>query len=778
MHDLSSLKAAIPSAAWMRPLGLDCPNAAVAADVPEPLIDDGPYQGLPLGGLGAGAVGRSFRGDWSRWHLEVGQHTYAPAWANQFSVFWQQGDTSTAQVLCTAAPDAGLPTWRWRYPVGAGTYHALFPRAWYVYDHPDWPIVLMQEQLSPILPGNLRETSFPVAALEWHIVNRSNQPLRVGLMLTWEHALSPVASLQGLKRQHSAWDTDTAYGIVLGQQSSTPNDGRSGSQALAVARDPGYQITRWPFWEIEGDAAAIWRDFSRDGRLDDRSGQRSANGQRSAAALCVTLDLPANGSARIPFSLAWDFPVAAFGPDHAWAKRYTRFWGDSGQQAAQLADHTLQHYQGWRAEISAWQEPILSDQQRPDWYKTALFNELYYLLDGGTLWVDHKLGSPPPPPDHPGWFSYLECFDYPFYGTLDVSFYSSWSVLALWPELERQELRQFAATVNDADLVDVTIQATGEIAPRKCAGALPHDLGAPFEQPLERANAYSYQNINVWKDLNLKYVLRVFRDITLLPAPELLPELWPSVKAAIDYVRQFDSDGDGLLDHSGADQTYDTWAMTGASPYSASLLIAALDAAASMATSCADSAAQGYRDWADQARTSLVQKLWNGAYFDYHTADNALRHVIMADQLVGQWYAGALDLPPVVDPQLIQTALQTIYQHNVLQYAHGALGAVNGMFPDGTVDTSSNQASEVWSGTTYALAALMLQSGLTEAGWRTAWGAYNATYIELGLWFRTPEAWGQERTFRASMYMRPQSIWAIEHALKRLAAPDLALAAR
>jgi len=137
----------------------------------------------------------------------------------------------------------------------------------------------------------------------------------------------------------------------------------------------------------------------------------------------------------------------------------------------------------------------------------------------------------------------------------------------------------------------------------------------------------------------------------------------------------------------------------------------------------------------------------------------------MADQLVGQWYAGAIGLPAVAPREMIRSALQTVYRFNVMQYANGALGAVNGMHPDGTVDTSSNQASEVWSGTTYAIAAMMLQEGLDLEGWQTAWGAYNATYNELGLWFRTPEAWGIERTFRASMYMRPQSIWAIEHAL-------------
>ena len=56
------------------------------------------------------------------------------------------------------------------------------------------------------------------------------------------------------------------------------------------------------------------------------------------------------------------------------------------------------------------------------------------------------------------------------------------------------------------------------------------------------------------------------------------------------------------------------------------------------------------------------------------------------------------------------------------------MGAVNGMHPDGTVDTSSEQSKEVWVGTTYALAAFMLGRGLTTQGWETARGAAAVTY--------------------------------------------------
>jgi dienelactone hydrolase len=81
------------------------------------------------------------------------------------------------------------------------------------------------------------------------------------------------------------------------------------------------------------------------------------------------------------------------------------------------------------------------------------------------------------------------------------------------------------------------------------------------------------------------------------------------------------------------------------------------------------------------------------------------------------------------------------------------------------VDMSSSQSQEVWTGVTYALAAAMLQRGLTNEAWGTAWGVYNVTYNQ-GFWFRTPEAYRSDGSFRAGMAMRPLSIWAIEQALQ------------
>jgi non-lysosomal glucosylceramidase len=97
-----------------------------------------------------------------------------------------------------------------------------------------------------------------------------------------------------------------------------------------------------------------------------------------------------------------------------------------------------------------------------------------------------------------------------------------------------------------------------------------------------------------------------------------------------------------------------------------------------------------------------------------------------------------------------------------MKFANGEMGAVNGMAPNGTVLKSNEQVQEVWTGTTFSVASLMLGEGMTKEAYQTAWGLYHVTYETKGYWFRTPEAWDITGNYRASMYMRPGAIWAME----------------
>ena len=63
---------AIPKIAWKRGIGEPLANAGTRKPNLTDLIDDGYWQGAPVGGFGSGTFSRTYRGDFSRWHLKAG----------------------------------------------------------------------------------------------------------------------------------------------------------------------------------------------------------------------------------------------------------------------------------------------------------------------------------------------------------------------------------------------------------------------------------------------------------------------------------------------------------------------------------------------------------------------------------------------------------------------------------------------------------------------------------------------------------------------------------
>jgi non-lysosomal glucosylceramidase len=750
------------------------------------MIDDGEWAGVPIGGLGSGSIGPTFRGDVARWHLEVGRHAFRPVAADAFSVYVGRPDgTSSARVLSTLRP-AGLaqpelpqpelPAWGWGLPIGAGTYHALFPRAWWTFEAEDVGVRLVGEQLSPVIGGDYESSALPVGTVEWWIENPGPEPLTVGLMLSWRN---PLGARVEDAPAAGAW-AETVSGDPAGPPTAgvqfhdggTGPAGLLGTFAIAAqgvpdrAEDATHLSARSRFDAVADEA--MWADFAADGALDSHDDRGpAAAGEALGGAVAGRVSLRPGESRRIRFAIAWDLPIVEFGSGRRWWKRYTRAWGRSGGRAWDIARHALERTPAWRSAIEAWQAPLLNDAARPAWYRAALFNELYFLVDGGTFWEAGEVGGPDPTPDDIGRFALLECLDYRFYDTVDVDFSASAAILELWPELERRGIRDLLATVAMDDPTPVITEATGLPAVRKVGGMVPHDVGGPDEDPFHRSNRYVFQDPNVWLDLAPKLAMQVWRDVRRLDDHELVREARPVVERVLRGLAERDQNRDGLPDHRGIpDQTYDTWPMHGSSAYGGLLWLGALRAAEELARLDGDgAAADGWAAAFQRGRTTFEDTLWQDGHYAFDS-EGPSPGTIMADQLSGQWAADVSGLGDLVDPERANAALRTIYERNVLGFRAGSMGAVNGVLADGSVDHSSEQSEEVWVGTTYGLAALMLGRGMDEAAWQTASGAARVTY-ERGLWFRTPEAYDGDGNFRASLYLRPLAIWAIEDALRR-----------
>ena len=769
----------IPKAAWKRAIGLPLANAGTKKPaLGRGHIDDGYWQGSPVGGFGAGTFSRTYRGDFARWHIKNGVHKYQTVYANQFAMYQKAEGAAegVAQVLAATHPQGELSTWKWDYPVGAGDYYSLYPKSWYDYRWDKFPAHVVLEQFSPILPDNYRETSYPVAVYRWHAENTTDHAVTVSVLLSWANMVGWFRSFSrdlsgGLDagNRDRLINQDGMKGILFDRnRNGAVQDDWDGQFAIAALESPGVEVTyQTTYLPEDTDRSDIWKPFASDGRLANSDQNWVSSGEKLAGAIAVRFTLKPGEKRVVPMVIAWDLPIVQFGTGRKWYRHYTDFYGTTGTNALQIARDGLTNAAKWSDAIDAWQAPYVNDESKPLWYRGALFNELYTVADTGSFW-GRPVGSDPKTPNT---FTFMECFDYPYYGTLDVRFYGSMPLAKFWPELDKQELRQFADTVPQ-DLTDKYLwnwktqhtQAL-QFRVRKAKGAVPHDLGVPEEDPFVQPNQFSWQNTSDWKDLNSKFVLMLYRDYVFTGKKDqaFLRYTWPAVQEALEHLRQYDRDGDGVPENEGyPDQTYDEWVVKGESAYCGGLWLGALRAAEEIARALGDTAAVSkYHDLFTKSQATFVKKLWNGEYFRYDTASE-YRDNIQADQLAGQWYANMTGLGDLVPHDMQRKALKRIFDFNVMKFANGEMGAVNGMGADGTIIRTNEQVKEVWTGTTFGLAALMLSEGMKDEGFRTAWGVYHVTYETKGYWFRTPEAWEIEGNYRASMYMRPAAIWAME----------------
>jgi len=800
---------------WSRPFGLGWEHPYSVRYASN--LDDGPNHGMPLGGFGAGCIGRAPDGAFNLWHLDGGEHWFGSLPDCQFALFESDGTSSRAHALAVkperdaSRPEAGepLPAWNW-YPASTpeqptGLYNARYPLSETHYSGVFRAAVRCQA-FSPILPGDYQRTSYPVAVFAWSLHNPTDSPLTVSLLLSWRNSVGwftntdPAAAVhfrddgspehnyvpaigRSQGQRNRLLDAPGLCGLLQEGERSEPIAEGQGQWALAVpdaallqaarsgdAAGP-IEILRCSRWNPAGDGAEIWQPFAAAGAIpESHNDRRSGAHDPSSSALAVRLTLAPGERLEIPVVIAWDLPVTSFATGRRALRRYTDVFGGSGDNAAAIASEALRDWRFWREAIAAWQAPVIERKDLPEPLRMALLNELYNLASGGSLWTAATATAPV------GHFGVLECLDYAWYESLDVRLYGSFALLQLWPELDKAVLRDFARAIPAADPTPRPIgwyftQGRGRVeAARKLAGATPHDLGAPNERPFEATNYTAYQDCNLWKDLASDFVLQVWRTFLLAPSGEdlrFLADCWPAAVQSLRYLKTFDANDDGLPDNGGApDQTFDDWPLKGVSAYCGALWIAALEAALAMGQRLQlelglDTSAEQreFGGWLEQSRANFDALLWNGEHYNIDAESGT--PVVMADQLCGDFYARLLGLPPVVADDRALSSLKAVREACFEGFEGGRLGVANGLRRDGTpLDPNGTHPLEVWTGINFGLAAYYRL--MDDA--RTAFAICGAVVEQVyggGLQFRTPEAITAAGTFRACHYLRAMAIWAL-----------------
>ncbi|MCK5306310.1 MAG: hypothetical protein KAJ66_04185 [Candidatus Omnitrophica bacterium] len=733
----------IPPCAWSRYLG----------DVPSGCCSSSPDRGVALGGFGAGSFMYSISGSFGPWALKIAG--YDEKWLPEGAFhLYEKIDGEEAKVRCLSTNKDLKEGWD-KLKQGEGRYFALQPKGWTTYDC--FVSDVASEFYSPIIAHNYKETSYPVAVWKWKFANPTNKRISLSLMFTWSQP--PFEDQMRAGYKNSFLKANGVKAVVLNASSPRNSPETQNTEwCLAVKEADGVDISYVTSWNKEKDGRDVWDDFKENGALSDKA----LDGSNSAAAICFKIELKPNEEKTVPFALAWDYPVCEFsarpGKSTQWWKKYTQHFGREGNKSFEIASEALSNYVSWEKEMDAWMEPVIENENYPEWLKCAAFNELYYSQFGGCFYEaglksGHNGKYPGKRRDDNKYFI-MECMMYPFCNTFDVRHYSSIIYAKFWPRIEKEILLSWA----DAILNEPENQT-------------PHDCGGPRTDPYFTWDNYGTNKLH-WKDLHSKFIQQIWRYYYLYKDGDFLNYVWPACKATYEYMKKTDTDGDCLPNNKGSDNTYDAWGLWGTSLLCGGLWVGALQTMERIAEIKKDGILKEVREWLKKAGKNLDEKLWyeKRGYYKIDT-ESKYPTAIMADGLNGQRYCEAYGLEDILPGERLKLHLRQVFERNVVPLKDyngdgiGDCGAINGIREDGGCIGSKEQAEEIWTGASYFLAASMYHAGLKEEALKTAFGIYYITYEEesTAYWFNTPEAWRnggtQPRPTHPEQYQRPRAVW-------------------
>ena len=725
----------IPLCAWSRPIGSH-PTGATGRT----------KRGVPLGGIGAGNFMYNLCGTFGPWELKTGYHEEKFLSQAAFHLFEQTSGQSP--VIKTLATEDVLSAWN-KLPSDSGTYYALYPKAWFVYSGTTADISL--KQFTPVIPHNYRETSYPVGIFQFKLSNPGPDTLKLALMFTFPNATYGNDNRKGYSNHVMREDGIT--GVVM--KASSPQNGTTTQNTewcIATQDQAGSLVSFCTSWNGNGDGHDIYNEFSNDGVLPDSSIADSS----TAAAVAVKITLPPGSTKVVPFVLSWDFPRVRFGGGTEWYRRYTEYFGFTGDSSFQISKEALFNLSEWESEVDRWQNLIVDEPAYPDWLKQGALNELYYDTFGGVFWENGCITKPAessygtlPANDHK-YFS-MECQDYAMCETFDVRHYEARHYVELWPEIERDVLKWFADYIaNDP------------------AGSAPHDAGSPNQDPFFSFSGYGGN----WQDMPSKFIQQVYAYFHKTHDLAFLDFVWPACLKTYNFMETRDTNHNGIPDIGNT--TYDTWGLHGDNLLCGGLWVGALEAMEQMAAIKGDTVFSNQLLQKSNITKPVLDSLFWKSDLQYYRID-ASSNAIMADGLNGERYCETTDLDPILPPARIASHMNQVYErcvqplHDYTGDGEGDVGVVNGRNSNGSA-IGGGQPNEVWTGSSYFIAAMMYHWGeqtndarLKERALKTAYGVYYQTWIneQTAYFFNTPEAWNSTNPaqFRAQQYQRPRAIW-------------------
>ncbi len=530
-------------------------------------------------------------------------------------------------------------------------FEGRFPVAELSFGAEDFPGSVKLTAFNPLIPHNEDDSSLPAAFFEVEFTNESQGMLDFS-------AVFSLASPYRVSRNQAEGQGVTLYNAEVPEDDVNYGDMSLVCDAPKTVVQPYWYRGKW-----QDGVVTFWNELSSGADLSVR--QYDTDGKRDTAAVQGSCTVAPGETCKVRFVLSWNTPNCynywspvkdEQGKDLSWKNYYAVLFENS----AVSADYGLKNWERlWSATKSF--TDTLHNSTLDAAIIDAAASTLSVLKSAAVLRLED--GS------FYGWEGCMEQ-EGSCEGTCQHVWNYAYALCFLFPKLERS------------------------IRENEFKYCLEEDGRMPFRMMLPRGKNFIKGSCaeHACVDGQMGCVIKTYREWKLSGDTEWMKQMWPSVKACLEYAwnpdnhDRWDPDKSGVL--TGRQHHTLDMELFGPSAWLQGFYLAALKAAAEMADALGDPAGSEYRAVFEKGKAWTQEHLFNGKYFTHQVNlkdKNILESFDCADQywneetgeikyqiaegssidqLCGQWHADLCGLGEIFDPKQTDAALESMWQNN------------------------------------------------------------------------------------------------------------------
>lgn len=615
---------------------------------------------LPVGGIGTGTISLGGRGNFQ--DVEIMNRPakgYNPGSGRENSTFFTLF-TDIEGKKDLRLMEAPVPYYLYEGSSGAiATNHGLprfkesYVEAAYPFGQvnlstPLLPLKVRIKSFNPLIPGDIDDSSIPVAVVDFELTNTSTKEISFSVCGTMQNFIGEDGSSgKAIKNRNSYKKGDGFSGIFFSTDDADKGNDQWGEMALVCLSkgDISYR-TAWLPERWGSSMLDFWDDLSMDGKLENRVDEVSA---KPMASLAVSNVLPPNGVKTIRFLLTWYFPNRT-----AWASQPMKnYYTTKYKGAWDVAAKTVKILPGLEEKTVTFVRAFCNSDLPEPVKEAALFNlstlrtQTCFRLSDGNFFAwegcNDKTGC---------------CFG---------------SCTHVW-NYETAIAFLFGDLATNMRNVEFGVATTDE-------GLMSFRVKLPFDKIPEFAK--------VAADGQMGCIMKLYREWQLSGDENFLKKLYPLGKSALSYAWKkggWDGNQDGVMEgvqHNTMDVEY-----YGPNPQMTIWYLGALRAMEEMSIHMKDKEmALKCRKLFESGSRWTDENLFNGEYYihklvvpkkedipaeqlvgmgasDFGNPDYQLGEGCLVDQLVGQYLAHVCGLGYLVKKENVAKTLQSIMKYN------------------------------------------------------------------------------------------------------------------